>query len=64
MPQISGGRVVYSRTTQPAQYESKRAEVELAFVLADNEDIGDTIADLLDQVRKEVHTAVGIRRRE
>ena len=32
--QITGGRVVYSRTVQPAQFESKRCEVELSFVLA------------------------------
>ena len=28
---ISSGRVVYLRSVQPAQYETKKAEVELTF---------------------------------
>jgi hypothetical protein len=35
--QIISGRMIFSRTVQPAQYESKKAEVELNFVLAENE---------------------------
>lgn len=31
MTAITGGSITYSRTTQPAQYESKKAEVTLAF---------------------------------
>lgn len=38
MAQVTSGRVAYSRTAQPAQYESKRAEVEFAFVVEDGED--------------------------
>ncbi len=41
--QITSGRVVYSRTVQPAQYESKRAEIELTFVLAEGEKLGDAL---------------------
>jgi hypothetical protein len=41
--QITGGRVVYGRTVQPAQYESKKAEVEITFVLAEGEDLGDSL---------------------
>ncbi|MDP2659127.1 MAG: hypothetical protein Q8R28_00145, partial [Dehalococcoidia bacterium] len=39
-PQVTSGRVVYSRTVQPASYESERAEVELAFVVEDGADAG------------------------
>ena len=35
MTQITGGRVVYGRTVQPAQYESKKSEVEFAFAVED-----------------------------
>lgn len=44
--QITGGKVSFSRSVQPAQYETKRADVELSFVLAE----GETLADALDQV--------------
>ena len=35
--QVTSGRVVYSRTIQPASFESERAEVELSFVVSDGE---------------------------
>lgn len=46
MPNITGGRVVYARTVQPAQYESKRVETELAFVLADGEDPAEALSEV------------------
>lgn len=38
MSQFTGGRVVFGRTIQPAQYESKKAEVELFFAVGEGED--------------------------
>src|ERR1700730_18063669 len=60
MGQITGGRVVYGRTVQPAQYESKKAEVEITFAVAEGEDH----AALLDLAAKvacyKAHEMVGI----
>lgn len=60
MSQITGGRVVFSRTVQPAQYESKRAEVELTFVLAEGEDLAGTLNDVSMRVRGQVLDILGI----
>jgi hypothetical protein len=46
-PYINGGRVVFSRSVQPAQYESKKAEVELTFIIPEGNDPADT--SMLDQ---------------
>ena len=59
--QITSGRVVYSRTVQPAQYESKRAEVELNFVLTEGEELGHTLAAVADRCKNQVFTMVGIK---
>lgn len=64
MSQITGGRVVFSRTVQPAQYESKRAEVELTFVLAEGEDLAGTLNDVSMRVRSQVLDILGISARE
>ena len=53
MAQITSGRVVYSRTVQPAEYESRRVEVELAFVIEDNEDPDQAIREVAAIVRRE-----------
>lgn len=41
--QITGGKVSFSRSVQPAQYESKKAEVEITFTLAEGEALGTTL---------------------
>lgn len=41
--QITGGRVVFARSVQPAQYETKKAEVEITFTLAEGEELGTTL---------------------
>lgn len=49
MAQITGGKVNFARSVQPAQYETKKAEVELSFTFAENEPLGeflDTVANL------------------
>ena len=55
LPQVTSGRVVYSRTVQPAQYESKRAEVEFAFAVEDGEDPGQAAREAGELARREVH---------
>ena len=57
--QITGGRVVFSRTVQPAQYESKRAEVELSFVLAEGEALGEALDEVSKICKAEVLQMVG-----
>ena len=52
--QITSGRVVFSRTVQPAQYESKKAEVELSFVLAEGEELKDTIEEVGERCKDAV----------
>ncbi len=64
MAQVTSGRVVYSRTVQPAQYESKRAEVELSFILDDNEDEAEAIRGVGRTARVECLRLVGVRVRE
>lgn len=51
--QIVSGKVIFGRTVQPAQYESKKAEVEISFVLAEGEPLGDSldIAGLMAKVK-------------
>ena len=63
MPQITSGRVVYSRTVQPAEYESKRAEVELAFVVEDGESAEDAVSAVAKIVKRKALEIVGLRQR-
>ena len=46
MTQVMSGRVVFSRTIQPANYESARAEVEMSFVLAEGEDPAEAVREV------------------
>ena len=62
MAQITGGRVVYKRTVQPAPYESITAEVEFAFVLEDREDAGWAAAGVFEIARAEVLEAIRLKR--
>jgi hypothetical protein len=64
MAQITGGKITYARTIQPAQYESKRAEVELTFVLAEGEDLGNTLDDVARKVKTKALQMVGLKSRD
>ena len=57
MTQITGGRIMYGRTVQPAQYESKKAEVEFAFAV---EDGAYDVADLDKIIHAAIEKANGI----
>ena len=59
--QITGGRVVYSRTVQPVQFESKKAEVELSFVLAEGEKLGDALDEVADLAKAQALGMVGLK---
>ena len=63
MPTITGGRVVYGRTVQPAQYESKKAEVELAFGVEDGTpeaQVVEFINATADRAAAHAHRLLGI----
>jgi len=62
MSNITGGRVVFGRTVQPASYESKKAEVELSFALAEGEELGDTLEDYMKLAQDEVLATLGVKR--
>ena len=57
---ISSGRVVYLRSVQPAQYETKKAEVELTFSLAEGEELGDHLNYVSSLAMARAHQMVGI----
>jgi hypothetical protein len=59
--QIISGRVVFARTVQPAQYESKKAEVELNFVLAEGEELDATIDIVAGHAMDTVLAMVGLK---
>lgn len=60
--QITGGRVCFSRTVQPAPYESKKGDVELSFMLDDNESIDDALNEVKDICKEHVLELVGARK--
>lgn len=62
--QITRGKVSFGRTVQPQQYESKRADVELEFVLAEGEDLGDTLDDVGEIAKEQVLQMVGLKSRK
>jgi hypothetical protein len=58
---ITSGRVVFSRKVAPAQYESKTAEVELTFILAEDEELGDTLDVVGQQAKAKALELVGLK---
>ena len=56
--EITGGRISYKRTVQPAPYESKTAEVEFSFVLDTNDDGPEVAAEILKMAKIEVNRAL------
>lgn len=60
MAQITAGRVVYGRKIVPAQYESKDAQVEIAFTIADGEELGDTLDRAAVIAQKKVLQLLGL----
>ena len=59
--QITRGKVLFGRTIQPAQFESKKAEAELEFVLAEGEELGDALDEVGDMVKDHVLKMVGLK---
>ena len=62
MSQITKGRVTYGRTIQPAQYESKKAEVEIEFVIGEGEEVGEWLDRAGQMAQDKAHELVGIRK--
>lgn len=59
MSSITGGKISFSRTVQPVQYESARAEAELSFVLEEGEDPVAVLREWGDKVKGVVLEIVG-----
>jgi len=61
---ITGGRVVFSRSVQPAQFENKKAEVELTFTLHEGEELGDALDEVGRLVEHKALEMVGLNRED
>lgn len=59
MAKITSGRVVFSKTVQDAQFEPRRAEVELSFAVGEGEDVGDAVTAAGEQAREAALALVG-----
>jgi hypothetical protein len=60
MTQITGGKVVYGRTVQPAQYESKKSEVELTFSVEDGQYDEKALDAIIQTAITKAHEMVGV----
>lgn len=61
MSQITSGKVLYGRTVQPAQYESKRVDVEIAFVVGEGEDYQAMLANAANAAYGKCHEMLGLK---
>lgn len=57
---ITGGRVMFHLTIAPKQYESKRAEVELTFTVAEGDDYAAIFGKSCTAVVKRCRDLVGL----
>jgi hypothetical protein len=64
MTHITRGKINFGRTVQPAQYESKRADVELEFVLAEGEELGNTLDKVAEIAKAKALEMVGLKSKE
>ena len=62
MAQVTGGKVAFRRTVQPADYESKSAEVEFSFTLAEGEDPKQVAAEAMVVAKDVVLRTLGLRK--
>ena len=62
MARVTNGKVAFRRTVQPADYESKSAEVELSFALDDGEILKDVIGEFMEDAKNEVLRTLGLRK--
>lgn len=62
MPQYTGGKVCFSRTMQPVQYESKKAEVEVSFMLDTDESMKEALETVANLVEERALLMVGLRK--
>jgi hypothetical protein len=61
MVQITAGKVIFARSVQPAQYETKKAEVELSFSLAEGEELGAWLDDVAAKAQAKALEMVGLK---
>lgn len=60
MPLV-GGKITYSRTIQVAQFEPRKAEVEISFEVGEGELLDDLIQEARAIAREEANALVKIR---
>lgn len=59
---LTAGKITYGRTVQPAQYESKKAEVEICFVAADDGSDFDALLKQAGEIAmSKAHEMVGLK---
>jgi hypothetical protein len=61
MPQITAGKISFARSVQPAQYETKKAEVELSFSLAEGEELGAWLDDVAAKAQAKALEMIGLK---
>lgn len=52
---------MYGRTVQPAQYENKKAEVEISFAVAEGEDYNPMLNEAIAVAQNKAHEMVGLK---
>lgn len=63
MAQFTGGKVSFSRTVQPAPYESKNASVEISFMLDPNDDMDKVLEQVGYLAEDRALAMVGLKRK-
>lgn len=58
---ITGGKVTYSRTIQVAQFEPRKAEVEISFEVSSKEIFDELLDEAMTIAREESNKLVKIR---
>jgi hypothetical protein len=59
--QITGGKVTFGRSVQPAQYETKKAEVEISFTLAEGEALEGKLDYAAEMARSKALEMIGLK---
>lgn len=63
MATVTGAKISYSRTIQPREYESKKAEVDfmITFEEGENDLAQDITEDMLQMAKDVVHKILGLK---
>lgn len=61
MAQITGGSVKYGRTCKTGDFENKRVDVELTFLVAEGEDHAAVLQQVAKEAHNKAHAMLGIK---